>query len=71
VGAPSGPKNRLRDAPLFQVGELLAIDAEHEEANGRRQILVLALGIDRGDQLRQGDVARLGYFLQRVPKRIL
>src|SRR5947207_9261318 len=65
-----GPKNRLRDAPLFQVGELLAIDAEHEEANRRRKILVLALPIDRGHQLRQGNVARLGDFLQRVPERI-
>src|SRR5712692_4744059 len=56
---------------LVKVGKLVAIEVEHEEANGRRLIAVLPRRIDRGDQIRQGDGATAGDLLQPPPERIL
>src|SRR5262249_57050133 len=44
---------------------------EHEQANRRRQVAVLPLGIDRGDEVRQGHVAPAGDLLEPLPERIL
>src|SRR5262249_40222780 len=53
------------------VGGLVAIEIEHEQANRRRQVAVLPLGIDRGDEVRQGHVAPGGDLLEPLPERIL
>lgn len=44
---------------------------ENEQADGRRQVTVMAAGIDRGDKFRQGQVARDSDFFQPLPERIL
>src|SRR5882762_3044691 len=61
---------RRRGLRLF-LQDLVAIEAEHEEANGRRQIAALAVGVDRGNQLRQGRVALAGDLLEAIPERVL
>src|SRR5262249_16496051 len=53
------------------VGGLVAIEIEHEQPNPRRQVAVLPLGIDRGDEVRQGHVAAAGDLLEPLPERIL
>src|SRR5262249_1741113 len=58
-------------ATLVMVGQLVAIEVEHEQANRRRQVAVLPLGIDRGDEVRQGHVAPAGDLLEPLPERIL
>src|SRR5262249_54334377 len=58
-------------APRFMIGELVAVEVEHEETYGRRQVAVLSLRIDRGDQVRQRHVAPAGNLLEPFPERIL
>ena len=41
---------------------------EHEEANRRGQIALLAIAVDLTDQFRQGQVPDSGYFLHPVPE---
>src|SRR2546430_5660730 len=53
------------------VGELVAVEVEHEETNGRRQVAVLSLRIDHGDEVRQRHVAPAGNLLEPFPERIL
>src|SRR5262249_5132535 len=53
------------------VGQLVAIEIEHVQANRRRQVAVLTLGIDRGDEIRQRHVAPAGDLLEPSPERIL
>src|SRR5262245_53403128 len=53
------------------VGELVAIEVEHEQANGRRQVAVLSLRIDRGDEVRQRHVAPAGNLLESFPEPTL
>src|SRR5262249_44573555 len=48
-----------------------AIMIEHEEADRRRQIALVARGVDSGDELRKRSVADRGYLLQRIPERVL
>src|SRR5947209_19246008 len=58
-------------ATLVIVGQLVAIEIENEQAKRRRQVAVLPLGIDRGDEVRQGHVAPAGDLLEPLPERIL
>ena len=44
---------------------------EHEQPNGRGQIAVLALGINRADEVRQGHAPVDGDLLQSPPERLL
>src|SRR5258708_16835341 len=53
------------------VGQLVAIEIEHVQANRRRQVAVLPLGIDRGDEIGQRHVAPAGDLLEALPERIL
>src|SRR5262244_4447969 len=53
------------------VGQLVAIEIEHVQANRRRQVAVLPLGIDRSDEIRQRHVAPAGDLLEPPPERIL
>jgi hypothetical protein len=46
-----------------------AIELEHAETNGRRQIAVVTLGIDRGEQSRQRHAPMRGDLLQCFPER--
>ena len=62
----------VRSAMFFlTVGKLPAVEIEHEKSYGRRQISLLPLDIDRGDQVAQGGLSRARDLLQRPPKRIL
>ena len=77
LGLPSlllRPRDRLcgdpaslahRDAP---VGRRLTIAAEHEQADRRREISLLAFLVDLRDQLRQRLVALVRDLLQRAPE---
>src|SRR5262249_18429632 len=56
---------------LVHDGKLVAIEVENEQTDCRRQIAVLALGIDRGDEIRQGLVSSPGNLLQPLPEGIL
>ena len=49
---------------------LSAIVVEHEQPQHRRKIGVLALFVDRRDEVRHRDVARRGDFLERIPECI-
>src|SRR5262245_2051989 len=53
------------------VGQLVAIEIEHKQTDRRRQVAVLSLGINRGDEIRQGHVAPVGDLLEAPPERIL
>src|SRR3982074_3688425 len=55
---------------MDQVVELLTIVIEHEQADGRGQIAVAAVVVDRGDQLGHRQVAAARDLLQRRPERI-
>jgi hypothetical protein len=46
-----------------------AIELEHAESNGRRQIAVVTLGIDRGEQSRQRHAPMRSDLLQCLPER--
>jgi hypothetical protein len=48
----------------MDLAELIAIEVKHKESNGRRQIAVAALGIDRGEQGRQRQTPTRGDLLQ-------
>jgi len=50
---------------------LLAVHAEHEQANGRRQISVITLGIDGGNQVRDTHVTGPGDLFERLPEHLL
>ena len=54
----------------LHVSKLVAIKVEYEEPDGRRQIALLALGIDRGDQFRQGSVSPASDFFEPLPECI-
>jgi hypothetical protein len=54
----------------FAVPNLGAIVVEHEQPQHRRKIGVLALFVDRRDEVRHRDVARRGDFLERIPECI-
>ena len=43
---------------------------EHEQPDGRREITLLPIGVDRGDQIGQGHIAVVGDFLEALPERI-
>jgi hypothetical protein len=47
-----------------------AIVVEHEQPQHRRKIGVMALFVDRRDEVRHRDVARRGDFLERIPECI-
>src|SRR4029077_2868042 len=47
-----------------------AIVLEHEQPQHRRKIGVLALFVDRRDEVRYRDLARRGDFLERIPEWI-
>ena len=53
---------------LLRVGKLAPIEVEHEETNGRRQVAVLPLGIDRLDKIRHTYVAPGGDLFQPLPE---
>jgi hypothetical protein len=42
---------------------------KNEEANGRRQIALFAVGVDAGDQLPQTLAPLLGNLLQAIPEQ--
>ena len=44
---------------------------EYEQSNSRREVAVLAFGIDRGDQISQRHLAARSYILQSSPERVL
>jgi hypothetical protein len=50
--------------------KLIAVTAEHKEANSRREVVVFTRAVDLGDQLWQRHVATGGDLLQSVPKCI-
>ena len=50
---------------------LAAVVIEHEQPDRRRQIAVMAFGVDAGDQIGQGHIAIVGDVLQALPERIL
>ena len=53
----------------FAIVNLSAMLVEHEQPQHRRKIGVLALFVDRRDEIRHRDLARRGDFLERVPER--
>src|SRR3954453_1351986 len=57
--------------PVLVACRPVAIEIEHEQANGRRQVAVLSVGVDRGDELRQGHVPLARNLLQTGPESIL
>src|SRR5262245_61358361 len=61
----SSLRPRLRSAAAIGAG---AEVVEHEQANRRRQIALLAIAVDFADQLRQRHVARAGDLLHAVPE---
>ena len=48
----------------------VAIEVEHTETNARRQIAVMPLGIDHGDQGRKRQTTMRGDLLQGFPERV-
>jgi hypothetical protein len=50
---------------------LCPIVIEHEQPYGRRQVAVLAVGVDSGDEIRQGDVPSARDILEALPERVL
>jgi hypothetical protein len=50
---------------------LRLIEIQYEQPNGRRQVGVLSLGIDLGDESLQSDIARDGNFIEPVPELFL
>src|SRR4051812_13355323 len=57
--------------PVLVACRPVAIEIEHEQANGRRQVAVLTAGVDGGDELGQGHVSLARDFLQARPESIL
>ena len=53
------------------VDTLLAVELEDEQPDRGRQVAVMALGIDRGNEVGQGDVAAARDLLQPIPERVL
>jgi hypothetical protein len=49
---------------------LSTIEAEHKLANGRRQVAVLPIGTDCGDEIGRRHVARDGDLSQSLPERV-
>src|SRR5262249_41510994 len=70
-GGASGQTATRSGAALVMLGQLVAIEIEHKQTNRRRQVAVLSLGIDRGDEVRQGHIAPAGDLLEPPPERIL
>src|SRR5262249_18089174 len=66
--ARPGYLHATRKTPLR---EPIAIEAEHEQADRRRQVGKLAVAVDRGDNLRQGRVAARRDLLQAAPEWLL
>ena len=54
----------------FAIVNLSAIVVEHEQPQHRRKIGVLALFVDRRDEVRHRDLACRGDFLERIPECI-
>lgn len=44
---------------------------EHEKPDARGKIAMPAIGIDRGDKLRQGHIPRSGDILKALPESVL
>jgi hypothetical protein len=56
---------------LFVIGKLTAINIEHEEAKGGRQVGVLPSSIDGTDQVRHRLPTLASDLSQRLPERFL
>jgi hypothetical protein len=68
-------QNRIRasDQQVFLLGRILSVVAgvlEHEQPNRRRQIAMLALGVDGTHELRQVDMAIVRDPSECVPKDV-
>ena len=70
-GGDSGVDQHLScSAALLLLENLIPIEIKHKNANGRRQVAVLPLGIDRLDKIRHTHVAPGGDLFQPLPECI-
>jgi hypothetical protein len=53
------------------IKNLIAIEVEHEKADRRRQVGVLAIGVDPSNEIGQRHLTNSGNLLQRIPELIL
>ena len=70
-GGDSGVDQHLScSAALLLLENLIPIETKHKDANGRRQVTLLPLGIDRLDKIRRTHVAPGGDLFQPLPECI-
>ena len=70
-GDDSGVDQHLScSAALLLLENLISIETKHKDANGRRQVTLLPLGIDRLDKIRHTHVALGGDLFQPLPEFI-
>ena len=63
--------NKRKSRPPQLVASSSLIEIQYEQPNGRRQVGLLSLGIDFGDEGVQFDIARDGTLLEPIPELIL
>src|SRR3979411_250624 len=67
----SASHHLVKSLATFNFGNLAAVKLQHEEAESRRKIALLALRINSANKVRQGHKAPARDFFEPLPERIL